>query len=59
MALAVAGQTIYYPASKGMQLEKVKAQWSIEARLFMVLQEIEVELSPYHGGSLNDKDIKR
>jgi hypothetical protein len=44
---------------KGMQSKKVKAQRSIETRLFEVLIDIGVDLSSYHGVSLNDKDIKK
>ncbi len=44
---------------KGMQSEKVKGKGSNEMRLFEVLKEIGVELSSYHGGSLNGKDIKK
>ena len=36
---------------------KVKDQQSIETKIFKVLKEIGVELSSYHGGSLNGKDI--
>jgi hypothetical protein len=38
---------------------KVKAPGSIETKMFKVLKTIGVELSSYHGGSLNGKDIKR
>ncbi len=44
---------------KGMQLEKVKGRGSIETRMFDVIKEIGVELSSYHGGSLNGTDIKK
>ncbi len=44
---------------KRIRSEKVKGQGSIETRLFEVLKEIGVELSSYHGGSLNGKDIKK
>ncbi len=43
----------------GMGSEKVKGWGSIETRMFDVLKEIRVELSSYHGGSLNGKDIKK
>jgi hypothetical protein len=43
---------------KGMQSVKVKGQGSIETRLFEVLKEIGVELSSYHGGSLNGRDVE-
>jgi hypothetical protein len=41
-----------------MQRAKVKGQQSIETKIFRVLKEVGVELSSYHGGSLNRKDIK-
>jgi hypothetical protein len=44
---------------KAMQSEKVKGRGSIEIRMFDVPKEIGVELSSYHGGSLNGKDIKK
>jgi hypothetical protein len=44
---------------KGLRSEKLKAQRSIETRLFKVLKEIRVESSSYHGGSLNGKDIEK
>jgi hypothetical protein len=44
---------------KGMRSEKVKGRGSIETRMFDILKEIGVELSSYHGGSLNGKDIKK
>jgi hypothetical protein len=44
---------------KEMRRAKVKGQQSIETKVFQVLKEIGVELSPYHGGSLNGKDIKK
>jgi hypothetical protein len=37
----------------------VRGQQSIETKVFKVLKEIGVELSSYHGGSLNGKDIKK
>jgi hypothetical protein len=37
----------------------VKGQLSIETKVFKVLKGIGVELSSYHGGSLNGKDIKK
>ena len=42
-----------------MRSEKVKGQESIETKFFEVLKKIGVELSAYHGGSLNGKDIKK
>ncbi len=44
---------------KGMLSEKVKVWGNIETRMFDVLKEIGVELSSYHGGSLNGKDINK
>ena len=38
---------------KTMRISKVKDQQSIETKIFKVLKEIGVELSSYHGGSLN------
>ena len=37
----------------------MKDQSSIEMKSVSVLKEIGVELSAYHGGSLNGKDIKK
>ena len=42
-----------------IQTTKVRAQESIETKMFSVLKEIGVELSSYHGGSLNGKDIRK
>jgi hypothetical protein len=42
-----------------MRKAKVRGQQSIETKVFKVLKEIGVELSSYHGGSLNGKDIKK
>jgi hypothetical protein len=44
---------------KTMRTSKVKDQQSIETKIFKVLKEIGVELSSYHGGGLNGKDIKK
>ncbi len=44
---------------KVMRSEKVKGWESIKTRIFEILKEIGVELSAYHGGSLNGKDIKK
>ena len=44
---------------KKMCRAKVRGQHSIETKIFRVLKESGVELSSYHGGSLNGKDIKR
>ena len=37
----------------------MKDQQSIETKIFKVLKEIGVELSSYHGGSLDGKDIRK
>ena len=37
----------------------MKDQLSIETKVFNVLKDIGVELSSYHGGSLNGKDIQK
>ncbi len=37
----------------------MKGQQSIETKVFRVLKKFGVELSSYHGGSLNGKDIKK
>ncbi len=42
-----------------MRKGKVRRQSSIETKVFAVLKEIRVELSSYHGGSFNGKDIKK
>ena len=44
---------------KKMWKAKVRGQQSIETKVFKVLKEIGVELSSYHGGSLNGEDIKK
>jgi hypothetical protein len=44
---------------KGMQAAKGKQEGSVDSKLFKVLKEVRVELSSYHGGSLNGKDIKK
>jgi hypothetical protein len=44
---------------KTMRTSKVRGQDSIETKMFTVLNELGVELSSYHGGSLNGKDIKK
>jgi hypothetical protein len=44
---------------KVIQTNKVKGQQSIKTNKFKVLKDIGVELSSYHGGSLNGKDIKK
>jgi hypothetical protein len=37
----------------------MRGQQSIDTKVFKVLKEIGVELSSYHGGSLNGKNIKK
>jgi hypothetical protein len=44
---------------KQIRSAKVKAPDSIETKIFKVLKTIGVELSSYHGGTLNGKDIKK
>ncbi len=44
---------------KVMQTNKVKGQLSIETKVFKVLKDIGIDLSSYHGGSLNGRDIKK
>ncbi len=44
---------------KEMRQAKVRGQQSIETKSFRVLKEIGVQLSSYHGRSLNGKDIKK
>ena len=44
---------------KTMRTSKMKDQQSIETKIFKVLKEIGVELSAYHGGSLNSKNIRK
>ena len=44
---------------KQIRSAKVKSPDSIETKMFKVLKTIGVELSSYHGGSLNGKDIKK
>jgi hypothetical protein len=44
---------------KVMQMAKGKKEHSIESKMFKMLTDIGVELSSYHGGSLNGKDTKR
>jgi len=49
----------YQTKLKEMRQGKVTGQQSIETKVFKVLKVIGVELSSYHGGSLNGKDIKK
>jgi hypothetical protein len=44
---------------KGIQTAMGKKEHSVESKMFHVLKNIGVELSSYHGGSLNGKDIKK
>ena len=44
---------------KGMQATKGKQEGSVDTKLFKVLKKVGVELSSYHGGSLDGKDIKK
>jgi hypothetical protein len=44
---------------KTMRTLKVIAQGSLQTKIFSILKEIGVDLSSYHGGSLNGKDIKK
>ena len=44
---------------KDMRRAKVRGQHRIETKILCVLKEIGVELSSYHGESLNEKDIKK
>ena len=44
---------------KVMRAAKGKIEDSVDMKLFKVLKEIGVELSSYHGGSLNGKDINK
>ncbi len=44
---------------KVMQMAKGKKEHSIERKMFKMLKDIGVELSSYHGKSLNGKDIKK
>ncbi len=44
---------------KVMQTAKGKKEHSVERKMFKMLKDIGVELSSYHGKSLNGKDIKK
>jgi hypothetical protein len=44
---------------KVMQMAKGKKEHSIESKMFKMLKDIGVELSSYHGRSLNGKDTKK
>jgi hypothetical protein len=59
--LRKAHRTLVEQQTKLNKMQKVKArgQASVETKVFWVLKEIGVELSSYHGGSFNGKDIKK
>jgi hypothetical protein len=44
---------------KAIGTTKGKTEHSVETKMFKLLKNICVELSSYHGGSLNRKDIKK
>ena len=44
---------------KAIETVKGKTEHSVETKMFKLLKKIGVELSSYHGGSLNGKDIKK
>jgi len=44
---------------KAIETAKGKTEYSIEMKMFKLLKNVGVELSSYHGGSLNGIDIKR
>ncbi len=44
---------------KAIQTVKGKTEHSVETKMFKLLKKIGVELSSYHEGSLNGKDIKK
>ena len=46
-------------AMKGFRSVRKKSAESLESKLMKVLKRIGVQLSRYHGGSLNGKDIKK
>ena len=56
--LEKARRTLTEQQTKLMEMRKSKVgqQDSIETKVFNVLKEVGVELSSYHGGSLNGKD---
>ncbi len=58
--LKKARRTLADQQNKLKEMRKTKrGHKSIETKVFKVLKEIGVELSSYHGGSLNGKDIKK
>jgi hypothetical protein len=44
---------------KVMQTAKGKTEHNVETKMFKILKDIGIELSLYHGRSLNGKDIKK
>jgi len=44
---------------KAIETTKGKTEYSVETKMFKLLKNVGVELSSYHGGSLNGKDIKK
>jgi len=44
---------------KAIETTKGKTEYSAETKMFKLLKNVGLELSSYHGGSLNGKDIKR
>ncbi len=44
---------------KAIETAKGKTEYSVETKMFKLLKNVGVELSSYHGGSLNGKDIKK
>jgi hypothetical protein len=44
---------------KKVRSTKINSPYSIETKMFKILKTISVELSLYHGGSLNSKDIQK
>jgi hypothetical protein len=44
---------------KAIETAKGKPEYSVETKMFKLLKNVGVELSSYHGGSLNGKDIKK
>ena len=44
---------------QAIETAKGKTEYSIERKMFKLLKNVGIELSYYHGGSLNGKDIKK
>ncbi len=44
---------------KAIKTAKGKTEYSVETKMFKLLKNDSIELSSYHGGSLNGKDIKK